>query len=244
MAFNGGQVIGNTGGEGGQDVLSKHDPFKKFGKHSAAIGAWYNSRNSRAGKNYTYWSRKGTEFDASSISSLAGSQGSKWSQGDWDNQIKSILAGETNVQWKDGVKYQQKSDSGWGSMFWEPSKGYETSLVDSVGEDGTIRKTAVTNEGFADYGSGWSRAGRAKKNYKAAKSYQKASQKNMDEFNLENPAAPTPAEQPGDAPSTAAGDAKSSNKSGARKTSDMTIGKRKKELGTPGSSGAGLGVSY
>jgi hypothetical protein len=224
-----------------------HNPFASFGKHAAAISAWYKTRNKRANKNYAYWERHGTSFNANNISSLAKSKGSKWSQEDWDNQVKSILAGETGVQWRDGVKYQQHNDKGWGQFYWEPAKGYEVSYKKELGEDGIYRKIAYKTEGFADYGAHWLGRGRSKRNYKRAKAYQRSTRKAMEEYNLKFPAPAPPPEQPADAPAAGAGDADKPNiVSGPRKAADMTIAKKKrKELGAPGGGGgAGLGVSY
>jgi hypothetical protein len=244
------KLIGNTGGDGGQDIYAPYNPFESFGDKADSISAWYKSRTTKAGRNYNYWERKGTTFNQNNINSLWNSRGSMWSQEDWTNQVKSIMAGEDNVQWKDGVKYQQRSKTGWGSKYWEPAKGFEVTYKTTTDSDGAIHKTAVENRGFADYGSHWSRAGRAKINYKGAQAYQRGDQKAMEEYGFRFPADAPPPEQPADAPSTSEGDARGPSTSvGTRKTTDMTISanKKRKELGAPGGGGkkgAGLGVSY
>jgi hypothetical protein len=231
------------------NIRAPYNPFASFGKHAAAISAWYKTRNKKAASNYAYWERHGTSFNANNISSAAKARGSKWSQEDWDNQVRSILAGETGVQWRDGKKFQQRSKTGWGSMYWEPAKGYEVSYKEELGEDGIYRKTAYKTEGFADYGAHWLGRGRSKRNYKGAEAYQRGDRKAMEEYGFKYPAPAPPPEQPADAPAAGAGDDDKPNiASGPRKTADMTIAKKKKkrkELGAPGGGGgAGLGVSY
>jgi hypothetical protein len=241
-----------TMGEGDGYQVERHNPFANV-TGGNAIAAWYRTRGKgkRLGKNMSYWERKKTSFNNQSIMNLYKSPGSGWSADDWQNQVKSIMSGETNVQWRDGVKYQQRSKEGWGSMWWQPAKGFETSYKTSVGDDGIVHREAVENKGFADYGAGWSRAGRAKKNYKAAKKYGQRVKTADEEYNKTfTPPAPPP-ESGADAPSTSQGSADKTSSAGPRKTTDMTIAskkKKRKELGAPGGGGGGgggsLGVSY
>jgi len=204
----------------------------------------------KASKAMTYWADHGQQFTNESftarMSSVYGADSDQF------RNISALMSGDKNTWWKDGVKYERKNQNegakSWGTRYWEPAKGYEVSYKTEVGDDGVIRKTAINNQGFAGYGpADWSRTGSSKSAYKSAKAYQKASQKNLDEYHKTFPAPAPPSEDSADAPSTTATQS-DQDTTGARKVSDMTIAKKRKELGAPGAGssggGSGLGVSY